>query len=58
MKKNNYYKTCEIESKNIREKFTKEFFNDYGYNISTSRLNKLNNYENYAKTNQNDIKKR
>ena len=57
MIKKNYYRNVELFIESKREKLVNEFFNDYGYNLMSSRKNNLNNFEKYSKTNQYDIKK-
>lgn len=57
MIKKNYYRNVELFIESKREKLANEFFNDYGYNLMSSRKNNLNNFEKYSKTNQYDIKK-
>ncbi|MGN1379077.1 MAG: hypothetical protein ACI4XR_01595 [Bacilli bacterium] len=57
MIKKNYYRNVELFIESKREKLANEYFNDYGYNLGSSRKNKINNFENYAKTNQYNLNK-
>ncbi|MDD5865138.1 MAG: hypothetical protein PUD07_01415 [bacterium] len=57
MIKKNYYRNVELFIESKREKLTNEYFNDYGYNLCSSRKNKINSFENYAKTNQYNLNK-
>ena len=49
MIRNGYYKTSEIFNNDRIGKLT-EHFNEYGYNLSSSRKNVVNNYDIYKKT--------
>lgn len=55
-----YYKSSKIIMENRNEKLLNEYFNDYGFNLSSQRKDKVNNYDIYSKTsscNINSIKK-
>lgn len=58
MIKKEYYKACDLSLNSIYEKRKKEFFNEYGYNLSSSRLNDASHYNSYSKTNQNNVKRK
>lgn len=52
-----YYKSCDLFITNEREKIKKELTNEYGYNISPN-IDRSFHYEAYAKTNQNNLKRK
>lgn len=45
-----YYKSSKIVMENRNEKLLNEYFNDYGFNLSSQRKEKVNNYDTYSKT--------
>lgn len=56
MIKKEYYKACDLFITSPLEKRKSEYFNEYGYNIGSSRKKVQNHFYNFSHTNQNNVK--
>lgn len=56
MIKKEYYKACDLFIENAREKKKNEYFNEYGYNISSNRKKPIDHFKMFSYTNQNNVK--
>lgn len=54
MIKKEYYKACDLFLTSSLDRKKKEYFNEFGYNLSRSNKN-VNHYKNFCFTNQNNL---
>ena len=53
-----YYKSCDLFITEERQKRKTEYLNEYGYNIMPNINENKSHFDAYAKTNQNNVKRK